>query len=44
MDVDKGAVGFSKINGHCFGSLFALCNREIGSVVNGYDPFASIQI
>ena len=42
MDVDKRVAGFSKINGHYIGSLFALCNREAASVVNGYQPFAAL--
>ena len=44
MDMDKGIVGFTKVDGHCFGSLFALRNREIGLVVNRYKPFISIQL
>ncbi len=44
MDMDKGVVGFTKVDGHCFSSLFALRYREIGLVVDGYEPFASIQL
>ena len=29
MDMDKGVVGFTKVDGHCFSSLFALRSREI---------------
>lgn len=42
MDMDKGVVGFTKVDGHCFSSLFALRNREIGLIVNGHRSLASI--
>jgi hypothetical protein len=30
MDMDKGVVGLTKVDGHRFSSLSALHNREIG--------------